>query len=239
MSGRGVPLRATIRRFGTLSAIALLTLACIAPLLTGCASDQKKSAAKSDADRYLRLAYIQMERGQTQQAMDTTKQALSRDPDSAEAHNFLGLIYLNLSQPKESVEHLREAVRLNPYFSDAHNNLGVAYRESKEYDKAVKEFELALSDRSYKSPQKVQLNLGHVYQDQGLMPDAIRSFQRALELDPKYLLGHLDLGSAYEATGKADLAAKEYCSVITLAPESQEAARARQLLEKMGKRCAA
>ena len=71
------------------------------------------------------------------------------------------------------------------------------------------------------------------------MQDAIRSFQRALELDPKYLLGHLDLGSAYEATGKADLAAKEYCSVITLAPESQEAARARQLLEKMGKRCAA
>ena len=208
-------------------------------ILPGCASSGKKSSHKEDADRYLRLAYVQFEHEETQQAIETTKQAIKLDPGNADAHNFLGLIYLSLSKTKEASDELREAVKLNPYFTDAHNNLGLAYRELKQYDKARKEFLTALEDRNYKTPEKVHLNLGNLYMDQGVMTEAIRCFERSVELNPKYSLGYLSLGTAYQKTGKTEQAAQQFHKVISLAPETPEATRAKQLLDSGGKRSGA
>jgi len=201
-----------------------------------CATSEKKSSDRSDSSRYLRLAYVQLERGETKEALESTRQALDKDPDSHEAHNFAGLIYLNLSEYKQAAHHLREAVRLNPYFTDAHNNLGVAYRELKEYDKALKEFQTALNDRTYRTPEKVHLNLGNLYLDQGVMSEAVRCFERSVSINPDYLLGYIGLGTAHQRAGRADLAAEQFRKVLSLAPDSPEAVRAKRLLESAGTR---
>ena len=224
-----------MRPGGCVLVAATLLSSALCATLPGCASG-KKSAGKGDADRYLRLAYVQRERGETQQAIDSAKQALVRDPKSADAHHFLGVMYLSVSQPKEAAAELRAAVRINPYLTDAHNSLGVAYRELKDYDKALKEFQTALNDRNYKTPEMVQLNLGNIYMDQGVLSEAIRCFQRSVDANPSYAFGYLSLGTAYQKSGKPDLAAEQFRKVMSLAPESPEAARAKQLLEAGGKR---
>jgi superkiller protein 3 len=197
--------------------------ACLAVVLVfvaqGCASDRKKkSTAEGDATRYLQLAYVQFERGQTSQAFDSAHEAVKRDPKSAEAHYF-----------PQAVTELKAALALDPHYTDAHNNLGVAYVELKDYDKAMKEFQASLADRTYRTPEKVHLNMGNMYANQGVMSEAVRSFQKALEVNPKYLLAYLGLGDAYKRMGKNDLAAQQFRKVLEIAPaDSQEAVRARQ-----------
>jgi type IV pilus biogenesis/stability protein PilW len=191
---------------------------------------------QDESGRLLRLGYVQLERGQTQQALDSAQQAVAKDKGNAEARNFLGLIYMSQSEFDRAAEQLREAVRINPYFTDAHNQLGVCYRETKQYDKAVKEFQTALNDKNFKTPEKIYLNLGNLYVDQGVMSEAVRSFQRAVEINPNYILGYLALGSAYQKTGKPEQAAGQFRKVMALAPDTPEAARAKQLLESGGAR---
>jgi Tfp pilus assembly protein PilF len=224
-------------RPGRLAGAAAVVAACALALTSlHCASGGRKSSAQGESSRYLRLAYVQMERGETKEALESARQSISKDPDNSEAHNFLGLIYLSLSEYKQAADHLKQAVGLNPYFTDAHNNLGVAYRGLKEYDKALKEFQTALNDKTYRTPEKVQLNIGNLYLDQGVMSEAVRSFERAVALKPDYLLGYLGLGTAYQKSGRADLAAEQFRKVLSLSPDSPEAARAKRLLEGTGTR---
>src|SRR5262245_46739118 len=88
------------RRVSAVAASAVLVLLAA----QGCASDGKKAkSAQGDATRYLQLAAVQLERGQTSQALESAKEAVKRDPKSAEAHYFLGLIHTGLSEYPQAV----------------------------------------------------------------------------------------------------------------------------------------
>src|SRR5262249_46536176 len=118
----------------------------------------------------------------------------------------------------------------DPYMTDAHNNLGVVYKELKEYDNSLDEFQTALKDKNYPTPEKIHANLGYLYVAQGNYPEAVRSFQQAIALKPGYLMGILGLGTAYQGSGRADLARRQFQEVVRLSPDSPEAGRARELL---------
>ena len=204
--------------------------------VTGCASGGGKDSAQGDSERYLRLGYVQLEHGQTQEAMSSAKTALDRDPKNADAHNFMGLIFMSQSDYQQAADHLREAVRLNPFFTDAHNNLGAVYREMKQYDRSLAELQTALKDKTYRTPEKIQLNLGNLYFDQGVMSEAVRWYEQAVGTSPGYVRGHLALGAAYQKSGRGEQAAQEFRKVIELAPGTPEATRAQQELESGARR---
>ena len=218
--------RGVVRPWGAVAAVVCLLLAGAA-----CASSGSKGGAQADeSNRFLRLALVQMEQGQTSAALESAREAVKRDPKNPEAHHYLGLILMNLSEYDQSIEHLQEAVKLDPHFTDAHNVLGVVYRETKQYDKALKEFQAALSDKTYRTPEKIQLNLGNLYLDQGILSEAQKSFEKAVTINPKYLLGYIGLGTTYQKMGKPDLATAQFRKVIELSPNGPEAERAKQLL---------
>jgi type IV pilus biogenesis/stability protein PilW len=216
---------------GVIRPVAVMLLTVMLGSGAGCASGGSKHTAEDESGRILRLAYVQLERGQTQEALASANDAIKRDPKNAEAHNFLGLIYMSQSDYPKAVGELKEAVRLNPFFTDAHNNLGVAFRETKAYDKSLAEFQAALKDKTYKTPEKVQLNLGHLYLDQGVMSAAVQAYERAVQINPNYALGFLALGTAYQKMGRRDDAIAQFKKVVALAPDTPEAQRARQQIE--------
>ena len=217
---------------GWVRPVAIWLLAGMAVAWSGCASGgSSKKSAQDESGSMLRLAYVQLERGQVKEALASATDAVKRDPKSSEAHNFLGLIHMSQSDYPKAVAELKEAVRLNPFFTDAHNNLGVAYREIKAYDKSLAEFQTALKDKTYKTPEKVHLNLGHLYTDQGVMTAAVQSYERAVAISPDYVLGHLALGTAYQKIGRKEDALAQFRKVVALAPDTPEAQRARQQIE--------
>lgn len=214
----------------------MVPILALAAGLSGCASGGGRDAAQGESERYLRLGYVQLERGQTQEALASANMAIQRDSKNADAQNFVGLIYMSQSDYPKAAEHLREAVRLNPFFTDAHNNLGAVYRELKEYDKSLAELQTALKDKNYQTPEKIELNLGNLYLDQGVMSEAVRWYELAVKANPGYVRGHFALGAAYQKMGKGDLAAQQFRKVIELAPDTPEAVRAKQELESGARR---
>ncbi len=189
-----------------------------------------RSAKQDEAQRHFRLARIQFEQGKTQDSIESIRKALKLDPDFAEAHYYLGFIHYQQSEYKPATREFKKAIRLDPYYTDAHNHLGLVYREMKEYGEALREFRAALNDKAYKSQEKIHFNIGHLYLERNMYPEAIASFQKAVQLSPEYLRGILGLGTAYVRAGQQGLAEKELRKVVALGPDSPEAAEARQLL---------
>ncbi len=70
-------------------------------------------------------------------------EALTLDPDSAEAHASLGLVLLVGGKNSEAELALRRAVALNPNYASAHQWLGVALSRSAEMDGALEHLKLA------------------------------------------------------------------------------------------------
>lgn len=224
---RGKKSGRSCRAAGALGAL-LLTVA-------GCASGGSDSTERNDAQRYLRLGQMQLEQGKTSQAIESMEKAIDLNPRMVEAFNFLGLIYLTNSRFDKAIEQFEEAVKLDPYFTDARNNLGIACRRVGQFERAEKEFGAALKDGNYRSPEKIYLNLGHLYLEQGRTGEAVESFRRALDIAPEYLLGLMGLGQAYTAAGQVDLAEQAYRKVVRIAPDSPEAERARQMITGQAK----
>jgi len=208
-----------------------------AVLLTafGCASPGAEKTERNDAQRYLRLGQMQLEQGRTSQAIESMHKAIELDSKMVEAYNFLGLIYLTNSEFDKAIEQFEKAVDIDPYFTDARNNLGIACRRAGQFDRAEEEFKAALKDGNYRSPEKIYLNLGHVYLDQNRTRESVESFRQAVEIRPDYLLGWMGLGQAYSAGGRLDLAQKAYGKVVSLAPDSPEADRAREMIASQAK----
>lgn len=210
------------------SAAILVALLLLCPAIPSDA--RPRTRREEESQRYLRLSQIQFEQGKTQEALEAVHSALKLDPASSEANYFLGVIRYQLSEYKPAVKSFKKAIKLNPYFTDAHNHLGLVYREMQEYDKALEEFHTALNDKAYRSQEKIHFNIGHLYLARKMYPEAIASFQKAIQLSPAYLRGILGLGTAYARSGQKGLAEKELQKVVALDPDSPEAAEARQLL---------
>lgn len=217
-------------RLGRRPAVALVAIGAAMLATLACASAGSAKTARNDAQRYLRLSQLQFEQGNTLKAIESARKAIDLDSKLGQAHNFLGLIYLSTSQPKLAVDEFKDAVRIDPYFTDARINLGVGYKEIGSFTKARKEFDAALRDRAFRHPEKIHVNLGHLDKAEGEPTEAARSFKRALEISPDYPPAILGLGLAYADLGRGDLATDAYRRVVRLAPDSNEANRARQLL---------
>jgi protein O-mannosyl-transferase len=72
-----------------------------------------------------------------------------------------------------------------------------------------------------KSPNKARphYNLAVGYYDGGRLDEALREFQAALRLNPKYIDAHNNLGVLYSKQGRLDEALNEFQTVVKLSPD--------------------
>lgn len=71
--------------------------------------------------------------------------ALALDPHDARVHYALACLALSRERFEEAVEHALRAVELRHFFPEAHYTMGVALTWMKDYDHAIKAFQVALS----------------------------------------------------------------------------------------------
>ncbi len=117
--------------------------------------------------------------------------ATTIDPKFALAHARASLLNSEIASYQEpparkakARAQAEEALRLSPTLGEAHMALGLClYLGEKNYDAALKEFELAAAT----SPNNAEIYsyVGGIYRRQGRWHDALSSFERALSLDPR------------------------------------------------------
>ena len=64
-------------------------------------------------------------------------------------------------------------------------------------------------------------NLGLLYRDKGLLEDAVKEFQRAIAIQPRYARAHNNLGVVYLNQRKLELASSEFHAALSIDPQKR------------------
>ena len=94
---------------------------------------------------YSNLAYAYKMNGQTNEAINTAKEALKMDAGYFDAHVVISQAYLDANEPSVAIEHLNIALTLNPNDQKPYYLLGYAHSLLNNHESALRNFETAVS----------------------------------------------------------------------------------------------
>jgi cytochrome c-type biogenesis protein CcmH/NrfG len=132
------------------------------------------------------------------------------------------------------IARIEAAVLTDPKNHDAWAALGNEYFDSHQPQKAVTAYARALALKP--NDPNVLTDQGVMYRELGQFDKAIANFQQANKLDPNHLQSLINIGVVYSSNlDKPAEAAKAWNKIIALAPNSEQAAQARQMLSQLKK----
>ncbi|HEY3447062.1 MAG TPA: social motility TPR repeat lipoprotein Tgl [Myxococcales bacterium] len=211
----------TLRLPPTTLALALLALGGLTGATCQPAPDSKK---KEEALLHYDMGVQAMQNNDIRMALIEQQKAVATDPDLDLAHNALAFLYhLSYGERERAIEHYQRALAINPKFSEAMVNLGNVYLDQARYDDALPLYEKALSDILYKTPYIAENNLGWCYYKKGEVQLAIDHIKSALVPNPKFCLGHRNLGIIYGETKQAEKAQQAFCLYSKHCPDVPDA----------------
>ncbi|AGA28248.1 serine/threonine-protein kinase [Singulisphaera acidiphila] len=142
--------------------------------------------------------------------------AVALRPQSAAAHNVLGIALKVQGKFGEAVASYERALTLDPKHVPAHCNLGGALMAQQKLEEANARFRAAIALDPNSAP--AHTGLGWALCDQGKLDEAVESGRRAIALDSKSASAHYNLGRALALQKKLDEAISCYRQAIALDP---------------------
>lgn len=190
--------------------------------LAGCKhvpTDKEQREAQAFYDLAANLA-----QKEPQGALVELERALALDPELPEANHLKGvLLHVAFNRPEEAIASYRKALEVRPNFSEAKVNLANVYLDQKRFDDAIALYKEALNDMLYPTPFLAQGNLGWALYKKGEVDQGIASIKSAVTLNPKFCLGHRNLGQIYDEKGAVDDACKAYGKFRDACPDVADA----------------
>ncbi len=151
------------------------------------------------------------------EAMQEYRNVIAVEPQSAIAHERLGLAALFVNNSYLAVQELETATRLESDHASTHNALGLAYQSEGDGQKAQVEFEKALSLNP--KDAEAAFNLGTIFAATGRYGPAEEAFRKSVQANPKSPMAHNHLGTLLSLGGNYRPAIQEFQAALTLAPD--------------------
>ena len=129
---------------------------------------------------YTYLGYICDHRKDYQTAVHEYTAALQVNPGNGLIYNNLGVSYSLAGNYKKAVVAFHRAIDLNYREGKVYNNLAMALANLERYDEALDAF------KKVGGEAVAYNNMGCIYMSRGMFEDAVRSFEKAIELEPGY-----------------------------------------------------
>ena len=144
----------------------------------------REAPAPVRANLRAELAAGYYERGQMDIALQELAEAIKLDPTNAKIYNVYGLVYATLGQDALAAQNFRRALELAPNDSEFRQNWGWYLCSHGQAREAIPEFEMALRNPLYKSPEIALINAGRCAGSLGENQRAEAFFKRALSVSP-------------------------------------------------------
>jgi tetratricopeptide (TPR) repeat protein len=174
-------------------------------------------------DRLRRLITLGREHYQAREYDKAEKylaQVVQEHRGFADVFNMLGVVYHDAGRFQLAEQHFEEALRINPSYTEAALNLSVTYNDLGKYAQAREIYTKAL-ERSRREPRSLDpfargkianmhADVGAAYSGVGLYPEAVREYQRALELCPTFMDLRTRLANVYREMGEHERALREF-----------------------------
>jgi type IV pilus assembly protein PilF len=184
-------MRTRCRRCLSLAAALLLVAACASkeppapprepeppPVKPQEVSPQRRSELHTD------LAAGYYERGQLNVALDEANEAVKLDPNNPKTYNIFGLVYAVLGENAKAEQSFAKALSLAPNDSEIRQNWGWYLCTHDRARESLPEFERAVSNPLYKTPEVPLVNAGRCSAQLGQAALAESYFLRALKAAP-------------------------------------------------------
>lgn len=138
------------------------------------------------------------------------------------------------AEAQARIARIEAAVLADPKNHDAWVALGNEYFDSHQFKKSVDAYGKALAIKP--EDPNVLTDQGVMFRQLGQFDKAIANFQKANKVQPTHVQSLFNLGVVYASDlNKPDEAAKAWNKVLTVAPTSDQAAQARQMLSQLKK----
>ena len=183
------------------------------------ASGYLKTAVSADPKNLqlqLALAHSCLWSKQYQCVLDTYHQILTLNSESAEADMLAGEALDEMKDHGAAILQFRAAVKAGPNVPDVHFGLGYLLWAQRQYAEAVTEFQAELAN----NPKHAQalVHLGDAEMQLQHPELAVPILLKALAIDPRLELAHLDLGILYSDQDRRDDALREFLVAEKLDP---------------------
>ena len=144
----------------------------------------KEAPAAVRANLRAELAAGYYERGQMDIALEELGNAEKLDPTNPKIFNVYGLVYATLGDNANAEANFRKAVALAPNDSDILQNWGWYLCTSGRAREAIPQFEQAVRNPLYKTPDIALINAGRCAASIGENKQAETFYRRALSISP-------------------------------------------------------
>jgi tetratricopeptide (TPR) repeat protein len=151
-------------------------------------------------DAYFNLAVVEQRRNNINSAADVASHALAVK-QTAEAYNLLGEIREQQGQYREALESLQQATRLDPMNEAFVFDLGLELILHQNDEVAAQVFTAAA--QRFPNSARIALGLGATQYMTEKLDDSIKTFIKAVDLDPQYEPAYTFLGTAYLSSQNA------------------------------------
>ena len=185
-----------------------MLLSCSAPT-----ADMKKEASAR-----MQMGITYLEQRNLPSAMRELTKAAELDPENPEIDMTLGLAYQKRGDLEKAEEYLRSAVRKKPDYAEAHNNLGNLLSLQGKSEEAIREYEKAVANVVYPTPEYGYYNMGREYALLKDMPKAEVMYQRAIALRPSFAEAYRGLAMVQSEMGKWKESARTLEKMVEIAP---------------------
>jgi tetratricopeptide (TPR) repeat protein len=149
-------------------------------------------------------------------AIASFEQAVTLDPDFAEAHYNLGVAYTDTQQPEKAIAAWQKAVAIKPDYVDAWWNLGALFRQQHQIAAAIACYQEILEYQF--DTEAVYVQLGELFAIAKDLASAIECYEMAIELNPENLESYFRLAWNLYQLGETEAAQTCYQKVIEISP---------------------
>jgi tetratricopeptide (TPR) repeat protein len=162
-----------------------------------------------------------LRRGQLDEAATRFRQALSLQPNSAEAYYNLAYTLAAQKRSEEAIACYQHAVRLRPDYAEAHINLANVFREQRRFPEAEASCRAAVRLRP--GMAEAQNALAATLLDLERLAEAVEPLQRAIQLQPDLASAHNNMGYALWGLARFEEAVISLREALRLQPRFAEA----------------
>lgn len=134
------------------------------------------------------LAGAYYERGNLAVALEELRIAIASDPAYAPAYNVLALVHVDLRENDQAQANFERALRLSATDPDVNHNYGWFLCQTNREELSLRYFLAAVRNPLYATPQKSYALAAGCAMRKNREADALDYYERALRLDPNYLV---------------------------------------------------